>query len=150
MQGFLCFQVPSTHSTVSLSSDSESSLNGVPSGEDQSDCQVLSPPKSSKIPDEDESLDKTLMKSVAESPSKKRLKSNSPKQGKNVEDQISLKKKKLDKPKHKPKEEGNTEALVENFGFLITMFRDFFKREIWFRKLWRCGSCRGRSIRQAC
>lgn len=113
MQGFLCFQVPSTHSTVSLSSDSESSLNGVPSGEDQSDCHVLSPPKYSKIPDEDESLDKTLTKSVSESPSKKRLKSNSPKQGKNVEDQISLKKKKLDKPK----EEGNTEALVENFGF---------------------------------
>ncbi|XP_021805357.1 DNA-binding protein BIN4 [Prunus avium] len=97
------FQVPSTHSTVSLSSDSESSLNGVPSGEDQSDCHVLSPPKFSKIPDEDESLDKTLTKSVSESPSKKRLKSNSPKQGKNVEDQISLKKKKLDKPK----EEGN-------------------------------------------
>ncbi|KAM1184031.1 hypothetical protein ACFX19_002313 [Malus domestica] len=90
------FQVPETHSSVELSSDSEASLNGVPSGEDKTDSPELSPHKSSKLSDEDENSGKVLRESAAESPSDKKLKRNSPKQRKKVEDQKPLKKKKLE------------------------------------------------------
>ncbi|XP_068328980.1 DNA-binding protein BIN4-like [Pyrus communis] len=83
-----------THSPVELSSDSEVSLNGVPSREDKTNSPELSPCKSSKLADEDEN--KVLGESVAESPSGKKLKRNSPKQRKNAEDQKSPKKKKLE------------------------------------------------------
>ncbi|XP_009361236.2 DNA-binding protein BIN4 [Pyrus x bretschneideri] len=83
-----------THSPVELSSDSEASLNGVPSREDKTDSPELSPCKSSKLADEDQN--KVLGESVAESTSGKKLKRNSPKQRKKAEDQKSPKKKKLE------------------------------------------------------
>ncbi|KAM2031211.1 hypothetical protein FF2_041748 [Malus domestica] len=85
---------PETHSPVELSSDSEASLDGVPSGEDKTDSSELFPRKSSKLTDEDEN--KVTGESVAESPSGKKLKRNSPKQRKKAEDQKSPKKKKLE------------------------------------------------------
>ncbi|XP_068315099.1 DNA-binding protein BIN4-like [Pyrus communis] len=100
------FQVPETLSSVELSSDSEASLNGVPSGEDKTDSAELSPHKSSKLSDEDENSGKVLGESAAESPSDKKLKRNSPKQRKKVEDQKPLKKKKLEISKER---EGNSD-----------------------------------------
>lgn len=102
------FQVPTTESLLSLSSDSESSLNELPSGKDKTDGQEPSPRKSSGF-DEDEDVDKVSGVSVAGSPSVKRLKGKSPKQGKKV-GHTPQKRKNSDGSK---KREGKTRAMVE-------------------------------------
>lgn len=106
---YFVFQVPTTESLLSLSSDSESSLNGLPSGKDKTDGQEPSPRKSSGF-DEDEDVDKVSGVSVAGSPSVKRLKGKSPKQGKKVEGHTPQKRKNSDVSK---KREGKTRAMVE-------------------------------------
>ncbi|XP_040368819.1 DNA-binding protein BIN4 isoform X1 [Rosa chinensis] len=113
------FQVPKTESVLSLSSDSEFSLNGLNSGEDNSDGRELSPHKSSGFDEDDDDDDndndnevigKFLGKSVAAFPSDKRLKGKSPKREEKVEEDIPQKKKKSDGSK---KREGKTRTVVE-------------------------------------
>lgn len=106
---YFVFQVPTTESLLSLSSDSESSLNGLPLGKDKTDGQEPSPRKSSGF-DEDEDVDKVSGVSVAGSPSVKRLKGKSPKQGKKVEGHTPQKRKNSDVSK---KREGKTRVMVE-------------------------------------
>ena len=103
----LCvFQVPTTESVLSLSSDSRSSLNG----EDNSDCREPTPRKSSESDDDDnEVIGKFLGKRVG-SPSDKKLKGKSPKKGETIEEHVPQTKKKSDGSK---KREGKTKAVVE-------------------------------------
>ena len=81
-----------THSTFTLSSGSESSLNGNLSVEERTDLEEPSLPKSSNIADKD----KIHGDSSAESPSDKRSRSKSPEkgQGPKMEDQVPLEKNK--------------------------------------------------------
>ncbi|KAF3432705.1 hypothetical protein FNV43_RR23807 [Rhamnella rubrinervis] len=85
------FQAP-THSTITLSSGSESSLNGNLLVEERTDWEESSLPQSSNIADKD----KIHGDSIAESPSDKRASSKSPEkgQGPKIEDQVPLEKNK--------------------------------------------------------
>nr|XP_011470157.1 PREDICTED: DNA-binding protein BIN4 [Fragaria vesca subsp. vesca]XP_011470158.1 PREDICTED: DNA-binding protein BIN4 [Fragaria vesca subsp. vesca]XP_011470160.1 PREDICTED: DNA-binding protein BIN4 [Fragaria vesca subsp. vesca]XP_011470161.1 PREDICTED: DNA-binding protein BIN4 [Fragaria vesca subsp. vesca] len=100
------FEVPTTESVLSLSSDSRSSLNG----EDNSDGREPTPRKSSESDDDDnEVIGKFLGKRVG-SPSDKKLKGKSPKKGETIEEHVPQTKKKSDGFK---KIEGKTKAVVE-------------------------------------
>ncbi|XP_015878598.3 DNA-binding protein BIN4 [Ziziphus jujuba] len=97
------FQAP-THSTISLSSDSEPSPNGSPPEEDRSSWEEPTFFKSSKIADKDKNVGKIHGENnIAKSPSSKRSRLKSPEKGKGreVEDQVPLEKNKSGSHKKK-------------------------------------------------
>lgn len=97
------FNQAPTHSTITLSSGSESSRNGSPTVEDESSWEEPSLCKSSKIADKDKNVGKIHGENIAVSPSNKRSKLKSPEKGQvpKVEDQIPLEKKKSGSDKKK-------------------------------------------------
>lgn len=101
---FTFFNQAPTHSTISLSSDSEPSPNGSPPEEDRSSWEEPTFFKSSKIADKDKNVGKIHGENnIAKSPSSKRSRLKSPEKGKGreVEDQVPLEKNKSGSHKKK-------------------------------------------------